>query len=165
MADGLNKHQAAIGGLMIGAQKYTVAQAIASVLAPAATSKDVAVKRAALEAAIEFDKATRAQNHGFLVGLKQTLQAMFAGQVDTLADFGLKAPKARVVSPQTQVAAAARAKATRKLRGTKGSKQKLELQAPPAVVTSTVPEAVPAPSPGAASQAAPSVAPTSAAKS
>ena len=138
-----------------------MAQAIALVMAPVATSKDVVVKRAALDASLEADTATRAQNGPFVSALKQTLQAMFVGQVDTLADFGLKGRKTRVVSPKTQVAAAARAAETRKLRGTTGPKKKLELQAPPAVVTtSPAPAAGVAPAPTAATEtaAAPAVA-------
>jgi hypothetical protein len=158
LADGLTKHQATIGDLIIAANKYAVAQAIALVLAPVATSKDVVIKRAALEASLEADRAAWAQNKGFVSSLKQTLQAMFAGQVDTLADFGLKGRKPRVVSPKTQVAAAARAKATRSLRGTKGSKQKLEVKAPPVAVTTTAapaPEPAPAPAPSPAPAPAP----------
>jgi hypothetical protein len=141
-----------------------VAQAIAIVQSSLAASKDVAIKRAALEASLEAEKTVRATNKVFVSSLKQTLQAMFVGQVDTLAQYGLKGRKTRVVPPKTKVAAAARAKATRELRGTKGSKQKLELQSPPVVevTTSTTHAASPAPvtEPTPAPAVAPAPAPT-----
>lgn len=138
LADGLAKHQATIGDLIIGAQKYAVAAAIALVLAPVQTSKDVAVKKAAYEAALEADRRAKASSKVFVYALKQTLLAMFVGQVEALADFGLKGRKPRVVSPETKVAAAARAKATRELRRTLGPVQRLAIQAPPVTVSTAV---------------------------
>jgi hypothetical protein len=146
-----------------------VAAAIALVLAPAQTSKDVAAKKAAYEAALEADRQAKASNKVFVSALKQTLQAMFVGQVDTLADFGLKGRKPRVVSPKTKVASAARADATRKLRGTKGPVQKLAIQAPPATVSTTAahepaPEPTPGPTPAPAPAPTPAPAPAPAPK-
>jgi hypothetical protein len=154
LADGLTKHESAIGSFLIGGKAMTVANVIAIVISPIAPSKDVVVKRAALEASIEAERAARAQSRTVVSAVKQALQVMFAGQVDVLADFGLKGRKPRVVPPKTQVAAAARAAATRKLRGTQGPKAKLATQAPPvevstasAPVTSHAPEPTPAPAP------------------
>jgi hypothetical protein len=141
-----------------------VAQAIAIVQSSLAASKDVANKRAALEASLEAERAVRGTNKVFVSALKQTLQAMFVGQVDTLAQYGLKGRKPSVVPPKTKVASAARAQATRKLRGTKGSKQKREVQSPPVVevTTSTTPPASPEPvtTPTPAPAVAPAPAPT-----
>jgi hypothetical protein len=138
VADGLLKHATTIGAFLLGGKSYTVAQVIAVVTSPIAASKDVVVKRAALEASLEAEREARAQSRFTVSAVKQTLQAMFAGQVDVLADFGLKGPKPRVVPPKTQVAAAARAKATRALRGTVGPKAKLATRAPAVTVTTAI---------------------------
>ena len=58
----------------------------------------------------------------------QSISLSFAGQVDTLADFGLTPRKARVVTPEEQVIAAAKAKATRAARHTMGKKQKAAIK-------------------------------------
>jgi hypothetical protein len=145
LADGLTKHESTIGSFLLGGKSYTVAQVIAIVTSPIPASKDVVVKRAALEASLEAEREARAQSRFVVSAAKQTLQAMFAGQVDVLADFGLKGPKPRVVPPKTQVASAARARATRELRGTVGPKAKLAKRAPAVAVTTAIaPETAPA---------------------
>ncbi len=80
--------------------------------------------------------------------MKQTLLVFYAGQVQTLTDFGLTARKTPVVSPETMVAAAAKAKATRAARHTLGKKQK-------AKITGTVVTTAPAVPPPATPPAAP----------
>jgi hypothetical protein len=137
LVDGLTKNQSTLGSFTIGGKTYTVAQAIVLITSSMAASKEVEVERAAFEAALAAEKATRAQNRVFVSSLKQTLQAMYVGQVDKLAEYGLKGRKPRVVPPKTQVAAAARAKATRELRGTKGKKQKAAIHAPAVEVTTS----------------------------
>ena len=143
LIDGLIKHAATIGSLLIAARPFTVAQAIALVQTALTASKTVAVNHTALEASLQAETAVRTQNKSFFDGLTQTLLAMFAGQVDTLGDFGLKARKVPVVAPATRVAAAKKAAATRKARGTKGKKARLAITAAPAVVPATEPAAAP----------------------
>jgi hypothetical protein len=77
----------------------------------------------------------------------------FAGQVDALSDFGLTGRKTPVVSPETRVAAANKAKATREARHTMGKKQKAAIKgtvAPTAPATTA-----PAPTPVATPPAPP----------
>jgi hypothetical protein len=166
LADGLTKHATQIGSFLIGGKSMTVANVIAIVISPIAPSKDVAVKRAALEAAIQVERAARAESRPIVSAVKQTLQAMFVGQVDVLADFGLKGRKPPAVPPKTKVAAAARAAETRKLRGTKGPKARLDVQAPAVEVstavapgTSAAPAATPVAAPASPAAAAPAAAP------
>jgi hypothetical protein len=85
---------------------------------------------------------------------KKIVRAAFNGAPDVLADFGLPPPKPRVVSPETKIAAAAKAKATREARGTKGKAQKAAIKGnPPATVTvpvahvASTPSSPPAPAP------------------
>jgi hypothetical protein len=151
LIDGLTKHQATIGNLLVGGKTYTVAQAIALVQTALTASKTVVTNHATLEASLQAEDAARSDNKPFFDGLTQTLQAMFAGQVDTLGDFGLKGRKTPVVSPATRVAAAAKAKATRAARGTKGPKAKLKITGAAPVAAPETP-ATPAASPATTSK-------------
>ena len=153
MIDGLTKHQATIGGLLIAGKTYTVAQAIALVQTALTASKTVAINHTTLEASLQAETVVRTQNKPFFDGLNQTVLAMFAGQVDTLGDFGLKDRKPPVVSPATRVAAAKKAAATRKLRGTMGKKARLAITAAPAVEPAPAPAAAPATAPTTAPKA------------
>jgi hypothetical protein len=154
LIDGLTKNATTIGNLLVGGKTYTVAQAIALVQTALTASKTVVINHTALEASLEAETAVRTQNKPFYDGLNQTLQAMFAGQVDTLGTFGLKARKVPVVAPAVRVAAAKKAAATRAARGTKGKKARLAITAAPATAPATEPAA-----------AAPATAPTPAPKS
>jgi hypothetical protein len=160
MIDGLTKNAATIGSLLIAGKTYTVAQAIALVQTALTASKTVVINHTALEASLQAETAVRTQNKPFYDGLTQTLQAMFAGQVSTLGDFGLKGRKVPVVAPATLVEAAAKAKATRAARGTKGPKARLTVTAAPAVATATPPAAAPVVETVTAPAAAPATAPT-----
>jgi hypothetical protein len=58
----------------------------------------------------------------------QFVKTTFSNSPDVLADFGLKAKKARTpLTVEQKVAAAAKNAATRSARGTKGAKQKLAI--------------------------------------
>ena len=72
---------------------------------------------------------TRLQVGPILQTFTRFLQAMFAGALPTLADFGLSPPK--VAAPKTseqKAAAVAKAEATRIARGTTSKKQKLAIK-------------------------------------
>ncbi|HEY1696862.1 MAG TPA: hypothetical protein VGG39_32105 [Polyangiaceae bacterium] len=144
LIDGLTKHEAAIGTIVVGTKPYTVAQAIAILQTCLTASKQVVINHSTLEASLVAEDNARTQNKPFVDGLTQTLQVMFAGQVDQLADFSLKGKKAPVVTPATRVAAAQKAKATREARGTKGPKARLQVQAAAAPAADPATEAPPA---------------------
>jgi hypothetical protein len=88
--------------------------------------------------------------------LRRFLLASFSTAPQTLAEFGLEPPKAR--KPRTgaeNAAAAAKAEATRKARGTVGSKKKLTIKGnvTGVLVTPVTEPATPSPSPQPASTA------------
>ncbi len=80
--------------------------------------------KATWQAGVKADKDERSKTKTVVSGLRQALQVSFAGLIDTLADFGLKPRKPRVMTPEQKQAAAAKAKATRAARHTMGSQQK-----------------------------------------
>jgi hypothetical protein len=143
LADGLSKHAATITTIMIGGASVATKDIVTALQARIATAKAATSARATWQAAVQADRDERAKTKTLVSVTKQMLLGSFAGQVDTLADFGLTPRKPRVVSPEALVAAAAKAKATRAARHTMGKKQKAEIKG---TVDTTVP-AVPVPAP------------------
>lgn len=93
---------------------------------------------------------------------KRYVLAAFGNATQQLADFGMQPPKARTpLDSEKQAAAAAKARATRKARGTTSKKQKLAVKGDVTGVQITpITAAGPAPSPSAQPAPAASSAPT-----
>jgi len=127
---GLTKHQPTLAPFVIAGKTVQVTDIATTLQSRKNTGMAAATARAAWQAAVEADRTELAQSHALLSGVKQSLQVMFAGSTDTLADFGLTPRKTRVVSPAVKVAAAAKAKATRAARHTQGPKQKAAIKGP-----------------------------------
>jgi hypothetical protein len=148
LVDGLNMHSATIPPIFIAGAAVPLKDIITTLQSRIAAAKNVSPAKATWLAALAADRDVRSKSKTLVSALKQSLLVFYAGQVQTLADFGLTGRKTPVVSPETQVAAAAKAKATRAARHTMGKKQK-------AKITGTVVTTAPAPPPSAASPAAP----------
>jgi len=143
LMDGITKHEQAISSLTIGGVAYKTADILAILQARIATANTTLSTRATWQSAVAADKGELTKTKTIVSGVRQAIQLMFAGSVDTLADFGLKPRKARAVrTPAQKAAASAKAKATRAARHTMGSKQKAEIKG-------TVPQAAPATPPAA----------------
>ncbi len=154
LVDGLTKHKALITALPIGGKTLTPDQAIAIVQARIDTSNGSLTTKAAAKAAVLAEQTQRTQTKQFVSSLRQVIRSMFGASPDVLADFGLALKKVPVESPETRVAAAAKARATRALRHTMGSKQKAALKA-----TAPLPAETPANPPAAGNAPAAPVAP------
>jgi hypothetical protein len=160
MADGFAKHAQTIPSLIIAGTSYKAAD-IASVLqARVSTSTAAQSSRAFWQNAVKADTDERAKTKPIIDGVRQALLVALAGSIDGLADFGLTPHKVPVVTPEKKAIAAAKAKATRQARGTKGSVQKkavkgavnatlvvTPLAGSQPIVTAPVPVPVPAPAP------------------
>lgn len=140
LIDGFNKHAQTIPSLLIGGTSLKTADIIGTLQARLAAANAAVSTRATWQTAVKADHDERAKTKVFLSGLRQALLVAFAGSIDTLADFGLVARKASVISPEKKLAAADKARATRAARHTLGKKQK-------AAIKGTV--AAPAPAPSA----------------
>ncbi len=145
LADGLSKHAATIPSIMVGGASVATKDIVAALQGRIATAKAATSARATWQAAVQADRDERAKTKTLVSVTKQTLLGSFAGQVDTLSDFGLTPRRPRVVAPEALVAAAAKAKATRAARHTMGKKQKAEIKG--AVPVPAVPVPAPTPSP------------------
>ena len=128
MIDGLNKHAQTIQSLVIAGATMTTKDIIEHLQARIDSAKGAQTTRATWQNAVKSDKDERAKSRGLLSGVKQALLVAFAGQIDTLADFGLNPRKPRVLSPEQKTTAATKARATRAARHTMGKKQKAAVQ-------------------------------------
>jgi len=96
----------------------SLADAIAGVITAQASARDALVKL----------EAVKANVGPTMSALVRIIVAMFAGDTSKLGDFGVTAPRARTpLTTEQKAAAAAKAKATRSARGTKGPKAKAEI--------------------------------------
>lgn len=149
-----NTKQTRLLALIAGVQKHlpnaslsvygttlTGAQVVQTLQEQVTASSAVAGAKAAWQAAVKAD--TDPASAVFLTQLTQTLRIMYASSMQTLADFGIAPPKARVVDPETQVASAAKARATRAARHTMGKNQKKDIKG--TVATSAPVPATPSP--------------------
>jgi len=129
LIDGLTKHQETLSSFLVGGKSFKTSDIVSTLQARIAAANTAQSIRATWQAAVKAKANERASTMTLVSGVKQALQVMFAGSIDTLADFGLKprkAPAAR--TPEEKVAAAAKAKATREARHTMGSKQKAKVK-------------------------------------
>jgi hypothetical protein len=125
---GLTKHAPNLASFIVAGATIKTADIVTVLQNRENTAKAVDSARATWRAAVAADRNERKQSSALVSGVKQTLHVMFAGSVDTLAEFGLTPRKPRVVSPDVKVAAAAKAKATRAARHTQGKVQKAQVK-------------------------------------
>jgi hypothetical protein len=159
--DGLTKHAQTLPSFLVSGAPVKTADLLATLQTRLAVAKPVDSDRAAWLTAVQAYRDERAKSDALVSGVRQALHVMFAGSIETLADFGLSPRKVSVVSPETKVAAAAKAKATREARHTMGKNQKKAVKgdvtgvvvnpvtSPNPVVSAPVTPATPAPSGGA----------------
>ncbi len=152
MIVGVQKYLSHMGSLPVGSTTVTPADIVKVLQDRVDAGKAVLTADAARTAAVKADRDKRAQTAAFVQSLRRVVLGMFTQSPDTLAAFGLKAPKAAKKSTEVKATAVAKSKATRKARGTLGTKQKK-------AVKGTVPAAAGAPTataiPGGAAVANP----------
>jgi type I site-specific restriction endonuclease len=167
LIDGLEAHTSDIKSLVLGNTTILNADMVTRIQGIITSAKATAAARATYLEAVASSKAARAAQRQFLDDLRQTLRARFSTSPTTLAQFALTARTRAKPTPTTSVAAAAKAKATRAARGTKGSKERSEVQGnvtgvvvtpvvvgEPTVATTSAPATAPVAS-GAAAPATP----------
>jgi hypothetical protein len=151
LSDGLTKHLTTLPSFTIGSASFKAADVITSLQERISTADTVDSTRATWQMAVKANRDQRAKTNSLISGVRQTLQVMFAGSIDTLADFGLKPRKTpAALTPEERVASVAKAKATRKARSTMGPKQKAKIKgtvpaAPAIEPAATAPTAQPGP--------------------
>jgi hypothetical protein len=91
--DGAQKALAQVPSLPVGSKTSTPADIVKIFQDRIATGNAVVTAEAARAAAIKADRDTRARTASFVASFKRIVQGMFSQSPDTLATFGLKAPK------------------------------------------------------------------------
>jgi hypothetical protein len=163
--DGITQNPQPFPLVMMGGKPVAATEVTTALQARLDTNRRALSARVAMQAAVKADRDEREKSRALVTAVRSALQTAFAESPETLAKFGLKPRKQPVVSPETRVAAAAKARATRAARHTMGSNQKKQVKGDVSgvVVTpvTTVPKAetpaAPSPTPVAAPPAAPVV--------
>src|ERR1019366_2714968 len=148
LIDGFNDPATTIASLVIASATVQKTDIVATLQSRIDSRKTVESARAAWQTAVQADRALEDKTKPFVAALRGSLLASFAGNIDTLARFGLVPRQKPVTTPEVKVAAAAKAKATRVARHTMGPKEKAKIKG---TVTPTAPATssptAPAPSP------------------
>jgi hypothetical protein len=142
---GLTQNQATLPSMLLNGATTTPAQCLALVQSRISAADAVVTTKAAWQKAVLAHRTVVAQTKPVVDDLRQQLTLMYHTSPDILAAYGLTPRKKPAVqtTPAKMVAAEKRL-ATRKERGTKGSRQKAKVVGSlPAALTVSVPNAGP----------------------
>jgi hypothetical protein len=120
---GIEKHLAG-ASLVVATTTYSSATLVTSFQSLTTAIQATATAKAAYQAAVKEEDALFAKIMPLVSGVRALVYQMYAGAIDTLADFGLTPHKKAVVTPEERAASIAKAKATRAARHTMGKNQK-----------------------------------------
>jgi hypothetical protein len=143
---GIQLHLLSLGNITIGGVVHVVTDIVTAIDADIAKSDAAEKGHAAWLQQVDEERASHEALDPILSGVKQYVRLNIGdteAQQAVLADFGMTPHKKRVIKPKTRVDAAAKAKATRTLLQTRGSKQKKAAKAQ-ASPTGPAPAATPA---------------------
>jgi hypothetical protein len=165
LCDGIKNNPQSFPLVIVGGKPVAAADAVAMLQARIDATARIAPAKTAWLGAVKAARDERARSLAVITAVRQAILAAFADSVDTLGRYGLKPRKQRVTSPQTQVVAAAKARATRTARHTMGSRQKQAVKGDvkDVVITPVTSSAPPQPAPAGATASPQSVAPAGAA--
>jgi hypothetical protein len=186
-SDAQTSYVSLIGGLQAIYQSAEILQlpmgdktrdeVVADLQAFVQTAQDTKTAYAAWRSAVEKERAVYAQTQPEKSAIVGVIRARFGRTSSTLLQFGVQPAKEQQRTAASKTAAAVKGAATRKARGTLGSKQKLAVSgnvtgvtitpitSGPSVPVASSNEAAPAPAPAAATPPAPTPTTTPAAKS
>jgi hypothetical protein len=143
LMDGIKKHESTLTSFTVAGATYKTADILGILQQRLTTAHAAESTRAAWLTAVKANKDERAKTRPVVSGVRQTIQVMFAGSTDTLAEFGLKPRKPRALrTPEQKAESVIKGKATRAARHTAGPKQKAKIKG-------TAPQAAPATAPAA----------------
>ena len=128
LIDGFIKHGSRLANLTILGTTQPTKDIIGTLQSRIDSAKAVLTTRTTWQAEVQADRTLRDTTKTFVAVVKQALLAAFAGELDTLADFGLTERARHVPTPAEKLAAAALAKATRAARHTMGPKKKATIK-------------------------------------
>ena len=125
---GITKNLAAMATITLNGTPYTPAQLIAIYTADSAAITATEAAHKALAQCVLNESSTHAVTAKVTSALRSFLIGYYGAEaVAIIGDFGLTAPKSAATSVATKALAAAKATATKKARGVRGSVQKLDV--------------------------------------
>jgi hypothetical protein len=148
IVDGIQKHLQGVSSLQLAGSTYSPADLAKLIQSRASQVAAVSAANAAWHAAIASERELNAKLTATLRGLRQYAFNAFGAGSPVLADFGFTATVRKTLTPEENVARAAKAKATREARHTMGKVQKKKVKG--TTVTAAPAAAPPAPAPSAA---------------
>jgi hypothetical protein len=130
LIDGVQKHLSQFATLPVGSQAESLSPAdIVKILQGRIDAGNAAVKAdAARSAAIKAERDERNKTAPIVSSLRRIVVGMYNQSPDTLAAFGLKAPKVAKKKAQVVADAVLKNEATRKARHTQGKRQKQKVK-------------------------------------
>jgi hypothetical protein len=142
LTTGVQKHVGNKGTLVVNGTKCSGAEIVATITKRMEATARVVASRDAYSKDVTAEREILASTEPFMADLRQAILVAFGTKSQVLADFGIAAPKKRrALTAEQNLARAAKALATRKLRGTKGPRERLAIKAAgKATVTVTPPQ-------------------------
>ena len=154
IVDGIQKHLQGVSSLPLAGSTYSPADLVKLIESRASQVAAVDAANAGWHAAVAAEKELNATLAAVIQGLRQYALNAFGATSPVLADFGFTATVRKPLTPEENVARAAKAKATRAARHTMGKVQKKKVTGATvatAGATTAAPAAAPAPSTAPAS--------------
>jgi hypothetical protein len=142
--DGVKQYLAQTASMTVDGQSMTPTAIVAFLQGRIDAAKAVSVAEAAQNAAIKGERDVRGKSSTTRSALVRLIVGMFLSSPDTLAAFGISAPKVGTMSVEAKAKAIAKSKATREARHTMGKVQKLAITGSPAAASNGAPPATPA---------------------
>jgi hypothetical protein len=139
---GLSLHLQSTASITFGGVAHPVADLLAQIQKDITATDDTDKARAAWLQAVQRARDSHLQVDPVLGSIKQYVMLQYGNTQSastTLADFGYSPRKVPTVKPATQVASAAKAKATRTARHTMGTQQKKEVTGTIETIVTTPP--------------------------
>jgi hypothetical protein len=125
LSDGIKSNKGRLpASFPVGAKTYTPDDVAALLDDRVAAGKAVVTADAARTAAVKTEREKRAETKLVVDTFRRLAVVLFMQSPDILAEFALRPPKVPERTAESKAKAAEKSKATRKLLGTKGRKQK-----------------------------------------
>ncbi len=124
MVGAIDKYLSQFPTLIVGSKQYKPADIVRVLQERIEAGKAVIAAEAARTAAVKAYRDKRSETSALMSSFRRMIQGMFTQSPDTLAAFGLKAPRVGKRSAENKAGAVVKGKATRKARNTLGKRQK-----------------------------------------
>jgi hypothetical protein len=134
MIAGVQKHYGPKDTVLVDGVPTPQPQVVATLQAAVDADDKTASSETAFHKAVSDGRAANAEGDAMFLSLKEYFLVIHKKDPQTLKDYGLSLVVKHKPSTLTKAAATEKQKATRKLRGTQGKRQKAPVKSPPVVM-------------------------------